>query len=129
MDVRDLLERIESTDGEEKALEAPLAYVAAQSVAFDEDELRATRRRALLVLAAGGDPRRELGLDSPAVTVLAADLDDPARRRELRDALEDLSRAADGLRSVSRALAALLADAELAWRWACCALLAEELAD
>ena len=124
-----MLERIESTAAEATALEAPLAYVAARSVTFDEDELRASRRRALLVLAAGGDPRRELRVESPAVTVLAADLDDPARRRELEDALRGLSRAADGLRSVSSGLATLLEDTELAWRWACCALLAEELVD
>lgn len=126
MEVRSLLERLEAGDG---PLEPPLAYLAAQSVALDEDELRAARRRALLVLAAGGDPRRELELGSRAVAVLAEDLDEPGRRRELEEALAGLAGAADGLEAVSAALAVLLADCGLAWRWACCALLAEELAD
>ncbi len=125
MEVRSLLERLEGGDG---PLEPPLAYLAAQSVAFDEDELRAARRRALLVLAAGGDPRRELELGGRAVAVLAEDLDDPGRRRELEQALAALAGAADGLDAVSATLAGLLADRGLAWRWACCALLAEELA-
>ena len=129
MDVRSLLEQIEAAAAGGAAPEAPLAYVAAQSLELDEDELAGSRRRALLVLAAGGDPRRELGPGGPAVAVLAADLDDPARRRELEEALAGLSQAAEGLPAVSGALTGLLADTELAWRWTCCALLAEELAD
>lgn len=129
MDVRALLEQIESGAGGEVPLEASIAYLAAQAVPFDEDELRGARRRALLVLAAGGDPRRELEVGGRAVSVLAADLDDEARRDRLGGALESLRRDAAGLQAVSDTIAALLADAELAWRWVCCALLAEELAE
>ncbi|MEX2211513.1 MAG: hypothetical protein WD689_07090 [Gaiellaceae bacterium] len=96
-----------------------LAYLAVQSVHVDEDELQAARRRALLLLASGGDPRRELRLDSRAVEALAADLDSPERRAQLRAALEGLQANA----------AALLADDDLAWRTAACALLAEELGE
>lgn len=95
-----------------------LAYLAVQAVPIPEDELAAAVRRALLVLASGGDPRRELELDSQPVSVLAADLDSPERRAALQDALTGLQ--AD--------VTALLADDDLAWRSAACALLAEELA-
>jgi hypothetical protein len=95
-----------------------LAYLAVQSVGIPDEELDAARRRALLVLASGGDPRRELDLDSRAVAVLATDLDTSERRAQLREALTQLQ--ADA--------AALLADDDLAWRAAACALLAEDLA-
>jgi len=124
--VRALLELLEESGGE---LEPQLAYVALQSVELDQDELRGARRRALLVLASGGDPRRELDPGGRAVSVVATELDSAGRREALGRALRGLRDQADGLAEVSAALERLVADEELAWRWAACALLAEELAD
>ena len=54
-------------------------------------ELHAALRRAELLLAAGGDPRRPLELYGRAVTALAEDLDDPPLRAELAAGLEALA--------------------------------------
>jgi hypothetical protein len=107
--------------------EALLAFVAGREVELPEDELRSARRRAMLVLAAGGDPHRELELDARAVLVLAHDLDSPGRRQALREGLTALRREAGSLQQVSRLLDELEADADVAWRAFACALLAEEL--
>jgi hypothetical protein len=127
VDERGLLELLEEGGGE--GLEPQLAYVAAQSLELDEAEVRGARRRALLVLASGGDPRRELEPDGRAVSVLAGELDSRERREALHDALKRLREGADGLADVSAALDRLVADETLAWRWAACALLADELAE
>jgi hypothetical protein len=79
------------------------------------------------VLAAGGDPHRELDPQGKPVLSLAADLDEPERRVELAAALEALRRDAVGLPKVEQALVALLADPAVAWRWLAAALLADEL--
>jgi hypothetical protein len=96
-------------------------------VTVDADELNAARRRALLLLAAGGDPTRELDPAGRAVRALAEDLDAPARREQLRAALAALRADAAGLPAVTGAVDALLADADAAWRWYAAALLADEL--
>jgi hypothetical protein len=81
----------------------------------------------MLVLAAGGDPRRELEIDSRAVLVLADDLDSPERRGALLTGLAALRAPASGLQRVSRLLAELEANSALAWCAYAWALLAEEL--
>jgi hypothetical protein len=81
----------------------------------------------MLLLAAGGDPQRELELDGRAVTALAAELDRPERRAEVSRGLEALREEAAGLANVSPALEELLLDAGLAWSAYACALLADEL--
>jgi hypothetical protein len=106
-----------------------LAYVAGHEVAFDEDELAAARRRALLVLAAGGDLRRELEVDDPAVKALAADLHTGAREAALVAAVDGLALAARELPRTREAALFLAADPGLAWRLLALALLAEELGD
>ncbi len=126
-----LLEQLEPAlrewgDGQACAM---LALVARDDVSLPEDELRAALRRALLILAAGGDPHRELELDGRGVTGFADELDSPARRAELVDALHELKGQAEGLPRASFLLDALLEDGELAWRSLAVALLAEELAD
>jgi hypothetical protein len=94
----------------------PLAWLAGRTLELDDDELRGPLRRALLLLAAGGDPTREdgLALDGRAVTALAEELYTPAR-----------------VERVTTALCELGADVapELAWSAFACSLLAEELAD
>jgi carboxylate-amine ligase len=81
------LEQLERGDADPTAA---LAFLAAQDVDFDDDELRAARRRALLVLAAGGDPQRELEYGSRAVGSVADDLDRPERRAQLLEAADTL---------------------------------------
>lgn len=104
-----------------------LALLAGRDLVVEPDELGPARRRAMLLLAAGGDPRREPDLGGRAVTALAAELDRPDRRAELSRGLEALRGDAAGLANVSSALEELLLDAGLAWRAYACALIAEEL--
>ncbi len=124
--MRELLTELERGDAD---LPTSLAYLAGTSVELDAGEVRAAVRRAELLLAAGGDPRRELEPDGRAVTALAADLDDETARAELREALERLAAEADGFPRVSAVLAVLLADDDLAWRSFACARLADALAE
>jgi hypothetical protein len=108
---------------------AMLALVARDGVSLPDDELRAALRRALLVLAAGGDPHRELELEGSGVERFAKELDSPERRSELQAALCTLRNEAEGLPRASFLLEALLEDPDLAWRSLAVALLAEELGD
>jgi hypothetical protein len=125
------LEQLDAELGASALEEAlvPLAYVAGRAVDLDEEELRAARRRALLVLAAGGDPRRPLAANDRAVLALAADLDRPERRVQLAEGLAGLRHEADLLPRVGAALDRLLDDSELGWRSFASALLADELSD
>jgi hypothetical protein len=125
VDARPWLESLE-TDPQDPT--PSLAFLAAQEVDLDPAELHAARRRGLLLLAAGGDPQRELDVEGRAVASVAADLDDADRRHALADALARLEEQSGGLPRVAAALARLRADADGAWRWLACALLAEELA-
>ena len=61
-----------------------LAYLAGQAVELDDEELNGARRRALLLVAAGGDPHRDLEVDDRAVKALAADLYDRRAPRAAR---------------------------------------------
>ena len=104
-----------------------VASVAGREVELDAEEARGAGRRALLVLAAGGDPSRGLDLDGPAVQGMAAELDTPARREALEDGLFQLLEAARGLPHVSETVQALLATREVAWAAYACSVLAEQL--
>ena len=126
---RRLLEDLEPSlrqwgDGQACAM---LALLARQSMPLTDDEVNPPLRRALLVLAAGGDPHRELELDGRAVTGFADDLETPDRRAQLRAALRDLHEQAEGLPRAAFLLEALLEDEDLAWRSLAVALLAEQL--
>ena len=105
-----------------------LAYVAGLSVTLDDAELNAARRRALLLLAAGGDPHRELAVDDRAVKALATDLYTDERRAQLGRALDALVLRVRDLPVARDAALFLVADVDLAWRVYALALLAEELA-
>jgi hypothetical protein len=104
-----------------------LAYVAGRSVTIDDAERNAARRRALLLVAAGGDPHRELGVDDRAVKALATDLYTDERRRQLGRALDALVLRVRDLPVARDAALFLVADVDLAWRIYALALLAEEL--
>jgi hypothetical protein len=126
---RGLLEDLEPSlrqwgDGQACAM---LALLARQSMPLTHEEVSPALRRALLVLAAGGDPHRELELDGPAVTGFADDLDSAERRSQLQAALGDLHAQTEGLPRAAYLLEALLEDGDLAWRSLAVALLAEEL--
>jgi hypothetical protein len=123
--VREVLELLEA--GPSNSLLLGLAWLAGQEVDLDPDEVKATVRRAELLLAAGGDPRRELELDGRAVTSVAEDLDEPEARDQLEDSLARLAAASEGLPGVSEGLARLRAQPNLAWQSYACALLAEAM--
>jgi hypothetical protein len=106
-----------------------LAWLVAGDLGIDERDMNAARRRAMFVLAAGGDPHRELDLDSVAAERLAAELDTPERRRDLAAAFDGLAAEAAALPAVSSALDLLRAEPDLAWRSLALALLADELAE
>lgn len=123
------LRRLEDqlASAEEAVAVVTAASVAGRAVPLDADELRAAARRALLVLAAGGDPTRGLDLDGPAVARLADELDAPERRSALEDGLFGLLEQSRGFPHVSETVRALLAARDVAWRAYACSLLAEEL--
>jgi hypothetical protein len=106
-----------------------LAYLAGQAVELDEAELNGARRRALLLVAAGGDPHRELGVDDRPVKALATDLYSEERREQLARAVDALVVRVRDLPTAREAAIFLAGDVDLAWRLLALALLAEELAD
>jgi hypothetical protein len=124
VDIAGVLRMLDEADAD---IRPALTLLAAPETVVEPEELSPALRRAMLLLAAGGDPHRELELDGRAVTALAAELDRPERRAQVRRGLEALEPEAAGLSRVSPALQELLLDASLAWRAYACALLADEL--
>ena len=123
----ELLERLDA--GELGDPVPVLAYIAGQLIELPEDEVNEARRRAMLLLVAGGDPNRELGVDDRAVKSLAVDLHSDLRRQELGAAIDELVLLGRSLPIVRRAALFLAADLDLAWRLVALGLVAEELAD
>jgi hypothetical protein len=105
-----------------------LAYVAGQAIELDDEELNGARRRALLLVAAGGDPHRELDVDDRAVKALAADLYNDERRDQLGRSIDALVLRVRELAGAREAALFLAGDVDLAWRLFALGLLAEELA-
>ena len=106
-----------------------VSYLAGQAVELEEDELNGARRRALLLVAAGGDPHRELDVDDRAVKALATDLYTEERRDELAGAIDALVLRVRELPVAREAAIFLAADVDLAWRLFSLALLAEGLGE
>jgi hypothetical protein len=126
--IRARLEDLEQSDlARSSDLVVVLCWLVKDDVAIDEAELNGARRRAMFVLAAGGDPHRDVGLDAVAAERLAGELDAPERRAQLAAALDELP--AEDLPAVSAAAESLRGDPELAWRSFALSLLADELAD
>lgn len=115
-----------AADGLASAL-VVLASVAGREVVLDPDERYGATRRALLLLAAGGDPSRGLDLNGRAVAALADDLRDVDRQRALEDGLRDLRQDSTGLPHISEAVRALLAAPDIAWRAYTASLLVEDI--
>jgi len=106
-----------------------LAYIAGQSVEIGEEDLNGGRRRALLLVAAGGDPHRDLDVDDRAVKALAVDLYTDERREQLGRSIDGLVLRVRDLPVARDAALFLAADVDLAWRLYSLSLLAEELAE
>ena len=120
------LERAE-LDPRSSELLVVVCWLVREDVAIDDAELNGARRRAMFVLAAGGDPHRDVGPASVAAERLADELDTPERRAQLAAALDELP--ADDLPAVTAAVESLRTDPELAWRSFALSLLADELAE
>ena len=105
-----------------------LAYLAGQEVEISDEELNGARRRAMLLVAAGGDPHRALGVDDRSVKSLAADLYSDERRAQLGAGIDALVLLVRELPTARDAALFLAADVDLAWRLYALGLLAEELA-
>lgn len=106
-----------------------LAFVAGQGVELPDEELNGARRRALLLVAAGGDPHRELDVDDRAVKALASDLYSDERRDQLGRGVDALAVRVRDLPTAREAALFLAADLDLAWRLFMLGLLAEELGE
>jgi hypothetical protein len=104
-----------------------LAAAAGQKVYVNEDELHGAARRAVLLLATGGDPERGLDVHGRAVTALADDLRTTDRQIALEQGVADLRVQAQGLPHVTEAIKALTDAPEVAWRAYAASLLAEAL--
>ena len=130
-EIRARLEQLEESHLEPDSgdLLVVLAWLVRERVEIPEEDTNAARRRAMFVLAAGGDPHRDLELDSIAAERLATELGTPERRAQLTQALEELTAFADGLPAVLAAVETLRDEPELAWRTFALALLADEIAD
>ena len=124
--MRDWLEALEH--GETVDALPVLAYAAGIEIDLGDDAHGATRR-ALLLLAAGGDPHRGLDLNGRAIRALAEELDDPGRRVQLGAGLVRLQQQARGLPRIEQALDALRARPSLAWRAFAAGGLADSLED
>jgi hypothetical protein len=125
--VKEWLRSVEPSEAEEQW--TLVCFLAGREVELDEAEMNAAVRRAELLLAAGGDPHRELELYGRAVSAVARDLDSTAARARLRAGLESLQAEAEGLRGIGEALRVLLADGDLAWQCFAMSLLAEAMGD
>jgi hypothetical protein len=123
----DLLARIDT--GELGDPLPVLAYLAGSSIEIDDSELNGARRRALLLVAAGGDPHRELDVDDRAVKAIAADLFTIDRRAQLARGIDTLVLRVRDLPTARAGAIFLAGDVDLAWRLYTLGLLAEELAE
>ena len=119
---REILEQLEAAGADPRP---PLAYLAGHGLAPAADELHGAFRRAELLLATGGDPRREIDLSDHAVSSIAEELE--SLSDELVARLAALTGEAAGLPRVAAALRELGADPELALRIYAWALLAEHV--
>ena len=104
-----------------------LASVAGAEVPIGKDEVHGAARRAIFLMAAGGDPERGLDLDGRAVSALAEDLRTVDRQLVLERGLQELRAQAKGLPHASEALHGLAEAPDVAWRAYAAGLLAEEL--
>ena len=120
-----MLGPLEQADPQER--ETLLCFLAGGQVELEPEETNGALRRAELLLAAGGDPRRAPDLTGRAVTAVARDLDTPERRRQLAAGLAALEQDTRAGPAVVEALQLLRGEPDLAWQCFAAALLAERL--
>ena len=120
-----LLDLLESLDEPERS--ASICFAAGREVELDRQELDEALRRAIVVRAVGGDPRREPAVEETAVARLADELRSDGRSEQLQAGLAELRRSAEGRSSVVSAISVLRADPAAAWRTFCASLLADEI--
>ena len=128
MDLRAALEHVEASGPSEADAAAAVAFAATLSLPLDEAALAGPVRRALLLLAAGGDPHRSLNVDGRAVRALADDLEALVGDDELAAAFDSVHARARGLPRIEAAAADLAADPGRARGAVALALLGAELA-
>jgi hypothetical protein len=104
-----------------------LASIGGADVPLESEEAKASTRRAVFLLASGGDPERGLDLEGRAVSAVAEELRTVDRQLALEEGLRNLRLLAEGLPHASEALHGMLHAPEVAWRAYAAALLAEEL--
>ena len=128
MDLRAALEHVEAAGPSEEDATAAAAFAASMSLRLDDDALAGPLRRALLLLAAGGDPHRALDADARAVRGLADELQGLVSDDELAAAFGSVLTRARGLPRIEAAAVRLAADPASARRAVALALLGAELA-
>jgi hypothetical protein len=128
MELRGVLEQMEASGLSPAGAAAAVAYAASLSLPLGEETLAGPLRRALLLLAAGGDPHRALDPDARAVRALADDLEALVPDAELAAAFASVHARARGLPALEAASAAFVADSTAARRALALALLAAEVA-
>jgi len=128
MDLRAALEYVEASGPSDADAAAAVAFGASLSLRLDEAALAGPLRRALLLLAAGGDPHRALDVDGRAVRALAHDLEALVGDDELAAAFASVHARARGLPMIEAAAADLAADPGRARGAVALALLGAELA-
>jgi len=104
-----------------------LATMAGADVRVDPDQVQGAARRALFLLAAGGDPERGLDLDGRAVSALAEELRTVDRQLALERGLLDLRLQVQGFPHASEAVHGLINAPDVAWRAYAAGVLAEHL--
>lgn len=119
------LDLFESLGDDER--KAAIAFAAGRDVDIDVQELNEALRRAVVVRAVGGDPRREPEPEEDAVARLADELATPERTEQLQAGLAGVGESAEGRPAIVQAVSELAADPPLAWRTFCAALLADEI--
>ncbi len=99
MDLRAALEHVEASGPSAADAAAAVAFAVSLSLRLDEAALAGPLRRALLLLATGGDPHRTLDVDGRAVRALAGDLEALVGDDELAAAVAFVDTRARGLPS------------------------------
>ena len=127
VNLRAALEHVEASEPSEADAAAAAAFAASMTLPLDEAALAGPLRRALLLLAAGGDPHRALDAGARAVRALADELEGLVGDEELAAAFASVHTRARGLPRIEAAAAALAADPATARRALALALLGTEV--
>ncbi|MGE5690250.1 MAG: hypothetical protein ACM33B_06805 [Pseudomonadota bacterium] len=129
MELRAALEQLDAAAPGPEEAAAVLGFAAASELPLDDTALAGPLRRALLLLAAGGDPQRELDPDGRAVRALADELAELVPASAVAQAFARVRSHARGLARLEPLAAELEADSAAARTALALALLGSELTD